>query len=269
MNISFYFLTRKDWKSMKEIISFFTLAFSSFKFIRKYFDGKRMTYYLLIIFNFIFSLVCGSSIYYIDGFLWNEISKPNLFLNVLITLELLLLFILVLIFSATYAISLNHFILYVDNKNFVFERKNIALNFNKELLKVNSEKKLINKYIRNHSIYQYIYNYQVEEFEYIDQESRKYNEFVCQQVKFNYKRLFKYSPQINLYLKVMTGLYVVTLAIIFLFYSYYLLTIVMMIHTLIYISSIGFLIRISVSLHKENDKDKVKMMRFVRSLKNK
>lgn len=254
---------------MKEIISFFTLAFTSFKFIGRYFDGKRTDYYALVFFNFVFSLICSASIFYVDAVLWNEVNQTDLFLNILIALELFILFMLVLIFSATYGISLNHFILYVDNGNSIFERKNIVLNFNKDLLKVNSEKKLVEEHIRKNSTYQYIYNYQIEELEYIDQESKTYKEFVCQQVKFNYKRLFKYNPQIKLYFRVMIVLYLATLAIPFFLEFHYLLIIIMMIHTLIYILSIGFLARISMSLHIENDKDKVKVMRYVRSLKNK
>lgn len=145
---------------MKEIIGFFTLAFTSFKFIGRYFDGKRTDYYALVFFNFVFSLICSASIFYADAVLWNEVNQTNLFFNILIVLELLILFVLVLIFSATYGISLNHFILYVDNENSIFERKNIVLNFKKELLKVNSENKLVEKHIRKNGIYQYIYNYQ-------------------------------------------------------------------------------------------------------------
>ena len=110
---------------------------------------------------------------------------------------------------------------------------------------------------------------QQNQFEYIDKESRKYNEFVCQQIKLNYKRLFKYNPHIKLYFRVMIVLYLGTLASTFFLNSHYLLIIVIIIHTLINILSIGFLARISMSLHIENDKDKVKMMRYVRSLKNK
>ena len=44
---------------------------------------------------------------------------------------------------------------------------------------------------------------------------------------------------------------------------------VIIIHILIYILSIGFMSKISITLHRENDKiDKVKLMRYVRSLKH-
>lgn len=43
---------------------------------------------------------------------------------------------------------------------------------------------------------------------------------------------------------------------------------VIIIHILTYILSIGFMSKISITLHRENDKDKVKLMRYVKSLKH-
>lgn len=53
-------------------------------------------------------------------------------------------------------------------------------------------------------------------------------------------------------------------AFIFL-YTKILLFIVLMMHALIYILSIGHLLKINMSLYRENDKDKLKVMRYLRS----
>lgn len=247
---------------MKEIISFFTLAFTSFKFIRRYLDGKRTDYYTLVFFNIVFSFICGASIFYVDAILWNEVNQNNLYFNILIVSDLLIVFFLVAVFSATYGISLNHFIMYVDNENSIFERKSRIFSFNNSLLKVRTEADLLRKHIRKNNAYEYIYNYQIENFEYIDQESKKYKEFACQWRQFNYQRLFKYNTKIKLYFRILIALFLMTLII-----SYFQFFILVMIitHILIYILSIGFLSKISVSLHRENDKDKIKLMRYLRS----
>lgn len=128
---------------MKEIISFFTLAFTSFKFIRRYFDGKKLDYFSLMFFNFVFILIFAGCLFYVDAILWNEVNQHSVLIDILLMIDLIVLFLLVAIYSATYGISLNHFILYVDNNNSVFERKNLVSPFNKDLLKIQSEDDLV------------------------------------------------------------------------------------------------------------------------------
>ena len=184
-------------------------------------------------------------------------------------IDLIVLFLLVVIYSATYGISLNHFILYVDNNNSVFERKNLVSPFNKDLLKIQSEDDLVEKHAKKQRVYQYIYNYQIENYQYIDSKSEKYEEFVCQQRKINYQRLFRYTPKIKLYFWILVVIFFITSAAsLFFLQISFLLIMVIIIHILTYILSIGFMSKISITLHRENDKDKVKLMRYVRSLKH-
>lgn len=254
---------------MKEIISFFTLAFTSFKFIRRYFDGKKLDYFSLMFFNFVFILIFAGCLFYVDAILWNEVNQHSLLIDILLMIDLIVLFLLVVIYSATYGISLNHFILYVDNNNSVFERKNLVSPFNKDLLKIQSEDDLVEKHAKKQRVYQYIYNYQIENYQYIDSKSEKYEEFVCQQRKINYQRLFRYTPKIKLYFWILVVIFFITSAAsLFFLQISFLLIMVIIIHILTYILSIGFMSKISITLHRENDKDKVKLMRYVKSLKH-
>lgn len=254
---------------MKEIISFFTLAFTSFKFIRRYFDGKKLDYFSLMFFNFVFILIFAGCLFYVDAILWNEINQHSVLIDIFLMIDLIVLFLLVAIYSATYGISLNHFILYVDNNNSVFERKNLVSPFNKDLLKIQSEDDLVEKHAKKQRVYQYIYNYQIENYQYIDSKSEKYEEFVCQQRKINYQRLFRYTPKIKLYFWILVVIFFITSAAsLFFLQISFLLIMVIIIHILTYILSIGFMSKISITLHRENDKDKVKLMRYVKSLKH-
>ncbi|MEB7778868.1 hypothetical protein [Staphylococcus equorum] len=254
---------------MKEIISFFTLAFTSFKFIRRYFDGKKLDYFSLMFFNFVFILIFAGCLFYVDAILWNEVNQHSVLIDILLMIDLIVLFLLVAIYSATYGISLNHFILYVDNNNSVFERKNLVSPFNKDLLKIQSEDDLVEKHAKKQRVYQYIYNYQIENYQYIDSKSEKYEEFVCQQRKINYQRLFRYTPKIKLYFWILVVIFFITSAAsLFFLQISFLLIMVIIIHILTYILSIGFMSKISITLHRENDKDKVKLMRYVKSLKH-
>lgn len=254
---------------MKEIISFFTLAFTSFKFIRRYFDGKKLDYFSLMFFNFVFILIFAGCLFYVDAILWNEVNQHSVLIDILLMIDLIVLFLLVVIYSATYGISLNHFILYVDNNNSVFERKNLVSPFNKDLLKIQSEDDLVEKHAKKQRVYQYIYNYQIENHQYIDSKSEKYEEFVCQQRKINYQRLFRYTPKIKLYFWILVVIFFITSAAsLFFLQISFLLIMVIIIHILTYILSIGFMSKISITLHRENDKDKVKLMRYVKSLKH-
>lgn len=254
---------------MKEIISFFTLAFTSFKFIRRYFDGKKLDYFSLMFFNFVFILIFAGCLFYVDAILWNEVNQHSVLIDILLMIDLIVLFLLVAIYSATYGISLNHFILYVDNNNSVFERKNLVSPFNKDLLKIQSEDDLVEKHAKKQRVYQYIDNYQIENYQYIDSKSEKYEEFVCQQRKINYQRLFRYTPKIKLYFWILVVIFFITSAAsLFFLQISFLLIMVIIIHILTYILSIGFMSKISITLHRENDKDKVKLMRYVKSLKH-
>lgn len=254
---------------MKEIISFFTLAFTSFKFIRRYFDGKKLDYFSLMFFNFVFILIFAGCLFYVDAILWNEVNQHSVLIDIFLMIDLIVLFLLVAIYSATYGISLNHFILYVDNNNSVFERKNLVSPFNKDLLKIQSEDDLVEKHAKKQRVYQYIYNYQIENYQYIDSKSEKYEEFVCQQRKINYQRLFRYTPKIKLYFWILVVIFFITSAAsLFFLQISFLLIMVIIIHILTYILSIGFMSKISITLHRENDKDKVKLMRYVKSLKH-
>ena len=67
--------------------------------------GKTLDCYSLILYLFI---------------LWNEGNQHSVLLDIFFMVDLIVLFLLVAIYSATYGISLNHFILYVDNNNSVF-----------------------------------------------------------------------------------------------------------------------------------------------------
>ena len=201
--------------------------------------------------------------------LWNEGNQHSVLLDIFFMVDLIVLFLLVAIYSATYGISLNHFILYVDNNNSVFERKNLVSPFNKDLLKIQSEDDLVEKHAKKQRVYQYIYNYQIENYQYIDSKSEKYEEFVCQQRKINYQRLFRYTPKIKLYFWILVVIFFITSAAsLFFLQISFLLIMVIIIHILTYILSIGFMSKISITLHRENDKDKVKLMRYVRSLKH-
>lgn len=254
---------------MKETISFFTLAFTSFKFIRRYFDGKKLDYFSLMFFNFVFILIFAGCLFYVDAILWNEVNQHSVLIDILLMIDLIVLFLLVVIYSATYGISLNHFILYVDNNNSVFERKNLVSPFNKDLLKIQSEDDLVEKHAKKQRVYQYIDNYQIENYQYIDSKSEKYEEFVCQQRKINYQRLFRYTPKIKLYFWILVVIFFITSAAsLFFLQISFLLIMVIIIHILTYILSIGFMSKISITLHRENDKDKVKLMRYVKSLKH-
>lgn len=252
---------------MKEIISFFTLAFTSFKLLKNYLDFKKSDYYAPLFFNFIFIFILGLCAFYADFILWEKVLQQNALWDIYLMLNGIALFLLVAIYVATYSISLNHFILYGDNNNSVFERKSLISPFSKDLLKVSSEENLIRNHIRNERIYQYIYNYQIEKFEYIDRESNLYKEVVCQQKNITHRRLFRYNIKIRFYLLMLIGIYFITL-ITSLFLNLYFLSITIVIaHTLIYILSISFFAKISMTLHRENDKDKVKVMRYVRSFR--
>ncbi|MGO2109803.1 MAG: hypothetical protein ACTH27_12630 [Staphylococcus equorum] len=254
---------------MKEIISFFTLAFTSFKFIRRYFDGKKLDYFSLMFFNFVFILIFAGCLFYVDAILWNEVNQHSVLIDIFLMIDLIVLFLLVAIYSATYGISLNHFILYVDNNNSVFERKKLVSPFNKDLLKIQSEDDLVEKHAKKQRVYQYIYNYQIENYQYIDSKSEKYEEFVCQQRKINYQRLFRYTPKIKLYFWILVVIFfIISAASLFFLQISFLLIMVIIIHILTYILSIGFMSKISITLHRENDKDKVKLMRYVKSLKH-
>lgn len=248
---------------------FFTLAFTSFKFIRRYFDGKKLDYFSLMFFNFVFILIFAGCLFYVDAILWNEVNQHSVLIDILLMIDLIVLFLLVVIYSATYGISLNHFILYVDNNNSVFERKKLVSPFNKDLLKIQSEDDLVEKHAKKQRVYQYIYNYQIENYQYIDSKSEKYEEFVCQQRKINYQRLFRYTPKIKLYFWILVVIFFITSAAsLFFLQISFLLIMVIIIHILTYILSIGFMSKISITLHRENDKDKVKLMRYVKSLKH-
>lgn len=234
---------------MKEIISFFTLAFTSFKFIRRYFDGKKLDYFSLMFFNFVFILIFAGCLFYVDAILWNEVNQHSVLIDILLMIDLIVLFLLVVIYSATYGISLNHFILYVDNNNSVFERKKLVSPFNKDLLKIQSEDDLVEKHAKKQRVYQYIYNYQIENYQYIDSKSEKYEEFVCQQRKINYQRLFRYTPKIKLYFWILVVIFFITSAAsLFFLQISFLLIMVIIIHILTYILSIGFMSKIRVLL---------------------
>lgn len=253
---------------MKEIVSFFTLAFTSFKFIRRYFDGKKFDFYSIMFFRSFFFLFIGAVLFWIDAILYNKLDHYSIFFDIFMFIDLAILFFLSAIYIATYRVSLNHFILFVDNHNSIFERKNIVSPFSKELMKIQNEKTLVKKYEEKHSIYQYIYNYQIEQFEYIDKESERYKEFVCQKIKGNWKRIFKYNPKIKQYFGIIIGNFLITSVVAFIFSSVdFLLLMVLINHVLSYILNIGFLAKISVSLHRENDRDKVKVMRYSRSFR--
>lgn len=220
-------------------------------------------------FNFVFILIFAGCLFYVDAILWNEVNQHSVLIDILLMIDLIVLFLLVAIYSATYGISLNHFILYVDNNNSVFERKNLVSPFNKDLLKIQSEDDLVEKHAKKQRVYQYIYNYQIENYQYIDSKSEKYEEFVCQQRKINYQRLFRYTPKIKLYFWILVVIFFITSAAsLFFLQISFLLIMVIIIHILTYILSIGFMSKISITLHRENDKDKVKLMRYVRSLKH-
>lgn len=220
-------------------------------------------------FNFVFILIFAGCLFYVDAILWNEVNQHSVLIDILLMIDLIVLFLLVVIYSATYGISLNHFILYVDNNNSVFERKKLVSPFNKDLLKIQSEDDLVEKHAKKQRVYQYIYNYQIENYQYIDSKSEKYEEFVCQQRKINYQRLFRYTPKIKLYFWILVVIFFITSAAsLFFLQISFLLIMVIIIHILTYILSIGFMSKISITLHRENDKDKVKLMRYVKSLKH-
>lgn len=220
-------------------------------------------------FNFVFILIFAGCLFYVDAILWNEVNQHSVLIDILLMIDLIVLFLLVAIYSATYGISLNHFILYVDNNNSVFERKNLVSPFNKDLLKIQSEDDLVEKHAKKQRVYQYIDNYQIENYQYIDSKSEKYEEFVCQQRKINYQRLFRYTPKIKLYFWILVVIFFITSAAsLFFLQISFLLIMVIIIHILTYILSIGFMSKISITLHRENDKDKVKLMRYVKSLKH-
>lgn len=220
-------------------------------------------------FNFVFILIFAGCLFYVDAILWNEVNQHSVLIDIFLMIDLIVLFLLVAIYSATYGISLNHFILYVDNNNSVFERKNLVSPFNKDLLKIQSEDDLVEKHAKKQRVYQYIDNYQIENYQYIDSKSEKYEEFVCQQRKINYQRLFRYTPKIKLYFWILVVIFFITSAAsLFFLQISFLLIMVIIIHILTYILSIGFMSKISITLHRENDKDKVKLMRYVKSLKH-
>lgn len=230
---------------------------------------KKLDYFSLMFFNFVFILIFAGCLFYVDAILWNEVNQHSVLIDILLMIDLIVLFLLVVIYSATYGILLNHFILYVDNNNSVFERKKLVSPFNKDLLKIQSEDDLVEKHAKKQRVYQYIYNYQIENYQYIDSKSEKYEEFVCQQRKINYQRLFRYTPKIKLYFWILVVIFFITSAAsLFFLQISFLLIMVIIIHILTYILSIGFMSKISITLHRENDKDKVKLMRYVKSLKH-
>lgn len=87
--------------------------------------------------------------------------------------------------------------------------------------------------------------------------------------KINYQRLFRYTPKIKLYFWILVVIFFITSAAsLFFLQISFLLIMVIIIHILTYILSIGFMSKISITLHRENDKNKVKLMRYVKSLKH-
>ncbi|MBF7030008.1 hypothetical protein [Staphylococcus kloosii] len=253
---------------MREIISFFTLFFTSFKFLKKYFDFTKLDYYAPLLFNFVITFILGSAIFGADMFLGEKVVKQNALWDIYLITNGTVLFLLVIIYVATYSTSLNHFILYADHNNFIFERKSLVSAFTKDFLKVSSEKNLVESHNREEKVYQFMYNYQIENIEYIDRESNLYNEFICQQQKGIHKRLFRCNIKIRWYFWILIGIFFITTLFTSFFLDLYLLLVVTIItHTLIYILSIVFFAKINFKLHRENDKDKVKLMRYTRSLK--
>ncbi len=105
-------------------------------------------------------------------------------------IDFIILTIFFAIYIASYRLSLNHFIIFVDKFHSIYERKSIVSPFNKELMKVQNEKTLVKEYKDKNRVYQYIYNYQIERFEYINKESEYYQEFVCQKIKGDRKNIF-------------------------------------------------------------------------------
>ncbi|HHW9998447.1 TPA: hypothetical protein ACU1UG_000970 [Staphylococcus aureus] len=251
---------------MKEILSFFSLSLTSFTFIRKYFDVKRFDFYSIMLFQCIIFLPVVMILFYIDYILYSKLSDFNIFTDILMVIVFISLTIFFTTYIATYRLSLNHFIIFVDKFSSIYERKSIVSPFNKEFMKVQNEKTLVKVYKGKNRVYQYIYNYQIEEFEYINKESEYYQEFVCQKIKGNWKRIFQCNIKIKRYFLILFVLFLMTTVTAFIFlYTKILLFIVLMMHALIYILSIGHLLKINMSLYRENDKDKLKVMRYLRS----
>ncbi|UEX90199.1 hypothetical protein [Staphylococcus ratti] len=255
---------------MKEIVNFFILTLALLKALGKFLDNKKFDFYSTVFLQIAVFLIIGVTLFSIDFILLYYFYYHTSFSFIILTIDFSIILFLTFMYIATFRLSLNSFILFLDNDNSIFERKSIISPFNKELLKVQDEEALVKKYTKKHRIYQYIYNYQVEQFDYIDINRQKYKEFVCQQKRFSWKRTFKYNSKMALLVVGFWGVFLITSIIAFMwsFLHFSPMPIIIIIHISIYIFNVYFLSKIFPNLYKENYKDKVKIMRYLRSFRH-
>ncbi|MBF2265078.1 hypothetical protein [Staphylococcus warneri] len=182
---------------MKEFISLFTLGISFFKFFKNYFDGKRVDYYFAIFFQLLIASICLFVFFIIDFLLFSKIHYFDSVRLILILVEGTLFAFTIVMYGSTYGIAINHFVLYKDKEDRVFERIGFTNPFNKENIKVKSEQDLAERKNKENRIYDYFDEYQIESFKYIDKDSKEYIEYAYQVYKGVFKRMFYNKSKIT------------------------------------------------------------------------
>ncbi|EKS26494.1 hypothetical protein PYI52_10960 [Staphylococcus epidermidis] len=244
---------------MKEILGFITIVISLFKFFKNYFDFKKIEYYYAISFHLLVSLIFMFVLFAVDFWLFSKINYLDAICIILFTVEGGLFLFTVIMYGSTYRLAINHFVLYKDKKDKLFERISHTNPFNKETIKVKQEDDILEEQNKENRIYDYIDEYQLEVITYIDKDSNKYNEYVYEVYKSPFKRMSFKELKIKKYLWILPIIYLMTIALGYFFNNW--IIFVVMIHILICIWFLAILIRIGDLLRQKNNTDKLKMMR--------
>lgn len=250
---------------MKELLSLFTIVFSTFKIIKKFFDSAKLDYYFSVLFQIILATIFALFLFRIDFYFFTNLIK-NEYLNslclILLIIELITIISTVIIYSAIYSFAINHFILYKDKNNVLFERLSFTNPFNKEHIKVNSETDLYLRKYKKNKYYEYIDAYKIESFKFIDKESKVYEEYSTQIIKNPIKRLFAAKLIRKRYSLGMPIIYIISILLNRLF-KYWTID-NLAIHILLITLFLGFLIKIGESLLSQNVEDKLKVIKHIK-----